>query len=505
MQPIPPGVELQSSVESNDERADEEKSHISNTASWVWSAGGQRDSVMLDADSPDNPRLSRMSTMDNIASEEEVALEMEKVVETDKKAGVTRPPNYTKLGSKLPFRIARTPEDLTPAWMTTVLRFKKVLSDDVSVEAVSTKPIGEGGGVMGVIVLVKLTLSANAPESAPRSMVAKFSPQGKLPIPRFMLRAAFTAESHFYNDFTIADGGMSRPQCYVCLYDKPRRKPTFCMLLEDMMPAVSYTRVGSCSEVEKLHSAVATLAKLHARWWDHPKAPPLDWLLHPTQDYGGLLLNGFMHATKVGLAAMGKCYPEQYKPILAWQPILKRRHKYILNELMRPPLTLTHGDAHIENVFYGERFSGSCAFIDFGNMMFSQGTYDVAFFMAHSLDVEVRRAHEKAVVAHYHEVLLANGVSPTAYPYERCWFDYRFNFWRTLIAVLTMGPNLEKQHKSGTGIFGPSPSEGEQQQRVMYEKLNERIITALLDHEWISLAQEQRTFRGVCSCLPFCF
>ena len=110
MQPIPPGVELQSSVESNDERADEEKSHISNTASWVWSAGGQRDSVMLDADSPDNPRLSRMSTMDNIASEEEVALEMEKVVETDKKAGVTRPPNYTKLGSKLPFRIARTPE-----------------------------------------------------------------------------------------------------------------------------------------------------------------------------------------------------------------------------------------------------------------------------------------------------------------------------------------------------------------------------------------------------------
>ena len=38
-----------------------------------------------------------------------------------------------------------------------------------------------------------------------------------------------------------------------------------------------------------------------------------------------------------------------------------------------------------------------------------------------------------------------------------------------------------------------------------YEKLNERIITALLDHDWISLAQEQRTFRGVCSCLPFCF
>ena len=39
-----------------------------------------------------------------------------------------------------------------------------------------------------------------------------------------------------------------------------------------------------------------------------------------------------------------------YAPILAWVPQLRRRHKYILAELFKPPLTLTHGDAHIENV-----------------------------------------------------------------------------------------------------------------------------------------------------------
>lgn len=94
-------------------------------------------------------------------------------------------------------------------------------------------------------------------------------------------------------------------QCYLALYDKPRRKPTFCMLLEDMMPAESFTRVGSCDEVEKLHAAAATLAKLHARWWNHPKAPPLDWVLHPTQDFAGLLLNGFHQVTtRSGLAAL---------------------------------------------------------------------------------------------------------------------------------------------------------------------------------------------------------
>ena len=77
-----------------------------------------------------------------------------------------RPENYTKLGGKLPFRVARVPEDLTPAWLTTVLRFKKILPDDASVESVETKPIGEGGGVMGVIVLVRLVLSENAPPYA---------------------------------------------------------------------------------------------------------------------------------------------------------------------------------------------------------------------------------------------------------------------------------------------------------------------------------------------------
>ena len=92
-----------------------------------------------------------------------------------------------------------------------------------------------------------------------------------------------------------------------CLYDKPRRKPTFCMLIEDMMPASAYTRVGSCNEVERLHAAVATLAKLHARWWNHPKQPPLDWLLHPTQDFGGLLLNGFLRVTKVARPSLSPC------------------------------------------------------------------------------------------------------------------------------------------------------------------------------------------------------
>ena len=247
---VPVAVELQVSKQTSEGLESEQSlpigdaplSHV-HGGSWVLEASGLRDSI-AEPETPDNLRLSRMSTDLRIATDEDVELELKEEAEKDTKAGVKRPDNYVKLGGKLPFRIARVAEDLTPMWMTTVLRFKKILPMEDKVIAVETKPIGEGGGVMGLIVLVKLTLSENAPDSVPRKMVAKFSPQGKLPLPRFMIRAVFLAESHFYNDFTIADGGMSRPQCYLALYDKPRRKPTFCMLLEDMMPAVSYTRVA---------------------------------------------------------------------------------------------------------------------------------------------------------------------------------------------------------------------------------------------------------------------
>lgn len=84
------------------------------------------------------------------------------------------------------------------------------------------------------------------------------------------------------------------------------------------------------------------------------------------------MLNGFVHNTKVGMQALGKVYGDVYAPIVEWMPKLRRRHRYIIQQLFKPPLTMAHGDAHIENVFFHERFPGGVCFVDFGNMMFSQ-------------------------------------------------------------------------------------------------------------------------------------
>ena len=61
--------------------------------------------------------------------------------------------------------------------MTKALRSRQVLPPDVSVTAVDARVIGEGGGEMGDIALVSITLSDGAAEALPRKLVAKFSPQ----------------------------------------------------------------------------------------------------------------------------------------------------------------------------------------------------------------------------------------------------------------------------------------------------------------------------------------
>jgi hypothetical protein len=418
--------------------------------------------------------------------------------------GSTVAPPRLRLGARVPsLPVPRRASRLSPEWLTKALRFSKLLEADVAVVSVSTRAIGDG--VMGDISSVEVTYSA--PTAAPAKLVAKFSPVGKAPLPGFVVRAVFKAEAHFYNDFSVKESGLTRPACYLALYDPTRLwRASFCMLLEDLMPATTYSRVvgNVCTERGPLLAFAAGIARLHARWWEHPKARPLGWALHPSRDLGGLVLRGFMQMAKTGLPALAECYPAAFAPIASWLPLLRRRHRWIVRECLRPPVTLTHGDAHIENAFFDARFADGVSFIDFGNVMFSPGTSDVAFFMVHSLGADTRKAHEEAVVKAYHDALLAHGV--TGYDYERCWHDYRFNMWRALLSLCAMGPGLNKQRRRKVGPFAEAPTAEEAKERRTYEELVGRAVTAMVEHKWLDLLlEESEQSCGLCSGLSVCY
>lgn len=62
--------------------------------------------------------------------------------------------------------------------------------------------------------------------------------------------------------------------------------------------------------------------------------------------------------------------------------------------------------------------------VDWQTLSLGLPARDVSYFLATSLAVAERRAHERALAAAYHDALVTHGV--VDYPAELCWDDYVF-------------------------------------------------------------------------------
>jgi len=255
--------------------------------------------------------------------------------------------------------------------------------------------------------------------------------------------------------------------------------------------------------VEHLQLTMRTIARFHARWWGKDNtSSPLRFFAHPDNVGGPLPFlpkcvphTGWALLFKNGLKALPHCYSEEgpcngarkfgeeYAVFVSKiRPLVRRRRRAIVRELFRHPLTVCHGDAHLENIFFGEQYPGGCALIDFGLTMFGQALSDVATVLGGGMSVEGRRAHEKHLVKYYHDCLCDFGVKN--YPYEQCWRDYVFQMILPFMRLLTMTPGLAKDRKKRQNMFAETLTEANQKLTSMYVQLNTRYATALLDLEW---------------------
>ena len=171
---------------------------------------------------------------------------------------------FVRVGAPLPFRVPSSPSELTAAMMTDVLRFRNYLGPRGRVASVMLKPIGEGAGAFGELCLVEMVLEGALP-GAPTSFVAKFSPKD-VPIHlRSFTRSQFLREAHFYNDFSIAGGGLPRPHCYLVTQSSPASSSSrFVMLIERATAEVAYTRISGCDDAGRLKLLMAAVGSFHA-------------------------------------------------------------------------------------------------------------------------------------------------------------------------------------------------------------------------------------------------
>ncbi|MFZ2176235.1 MAG: phosphotransferase [Rhodococcus sp. (in: high G+C Gram-positive bacteria)] len=107
------------------------------------------------------------------------------------------------------------------------------------------------------------------------------------------------------------------------------------------------------------------------------------------------------------------------------------------------PTTLCHGDTHLGTTF---RFAdGRAGLLDWQVTHRAHGLRDVAYFMVSSLSPEMRRDHERELIAHYLEKLAQYGVDT---PSEKdAWQLYRLfalDGWDASMSTIAFGGLQER-------------------------------------------------------------
>jgi hypothetical protein len=295
--------------------------------------------------------------------------------------------------------VAAEPTDLTPGWLSGAL--------DHMVASVSYEPIGTGQ--IGTSYRLHLTYTGTP---GPPTLVAKLA--GGDAAARERVKEGYAMEVAFYTQLA-GTVDVRAPGCwYGAISDD---KTTFTLLLDDLAPAVPGVQADGCT-LAQADDAVRNLAGLHApRWSD-------DGLF----DRGLLRRTDSATAAFVGELMVGATddFVAQYAAALTpedaatLRDVAKNTSRW---QLARPePFALLHGDYRLDNLMFPPGGDGVMA-LDWQTATVGPPLRDVAYFLGTSLDPDLRRTHEQALVAAYHAAIVDRGVA--GYDADRCWGDYR--------------------------------------------------------------------------------
>ena len=308
-------------------------------------------------------------------------------------------------------------EAITPAFLS------GVLETDVSEVRGSLVP---AQGAVSTAARVELEYGEGA--TGPAAVFAKWSS----PIEAVRQMAAqsglYRREIRFYQDLAETSN-LETPTCYFADWD--RETDGFLLILEDM----SMSRVGNFyeSSLDDVGRVVEALPGFHARWWNHDDLARLRWLFpldHPAA-------SGGLQATFAGsLPRAMERFPDQFGGALgATAQAIVARYPEIAARYAARPVTLVHSDLHLQQVFFPGESDGHFAIFDWQTIGRGFGGQDLARIVGLSLNVEMRREHERTLVGEYHRGLVEAGVAE--YTADECWDDYRLGMsWSALLNVI---------------------------------------------------------------------
>jgi len=123
----------------------------------------------------------------------------------------------------------------------------------------------------------------------------------------------------------------------------------------------------------------------------------------------------------------------------------------ILRALCAGPQTICHADFRLENMFFAANAEQPpFAIVDWQSITKSSGAQDLAYYLTQSVQLDVRRRHERDLLARYLEGLRAGGVRD--YGRDDLVLDYRRATLYLLEYAVVIAATLDLANERGGAI-----------------------------------------------------
>lgn len=331
-----------------------------------------------------------------------------------------------------------------PTWLDSVLQ--RGGWSDAGVEAIETEPMGDGVGLLGSVVRIRITYDRQVTATGlrnPSSVVLKRAsadPRTRAIANHF---GYYGREAGVYRDL-LPRPGVAAPACYTVETDEAD-DPV--LLLEDLGRCRTADQVVGATPADAF-AAAEMLGSMHASYWDHPKLRSLRWLPGPSDpviaDYGSLFDATWPSFLESHGAAIDPA-------LLEIAPGVASRFDDACRRFTNGVITLVHGDFRLDNLCFVEGPPPVAIALDWQLAAYGRGPYDLAFFAAGSLDTATRRSIEDELIERYHATLVAGGVP--GYRLADCREDYRWGHVLNLPNPITAAVAVDPGNARGAELL----------------------------------------------------